>query len=154
MIGTLRLLTHGSCITSRRSLGMVAAFSLLMFTPFLAADGEPAIARRISGPEQLDRKLPEVNFKDNRFEDVIDFLRDVTGANIFVNWRALELAGIPKDTKLTVQIKDVKFEKALRMILDRLGGRKMTVNYVVDEGVIENLLTQTRKLIGTEAKEK
>ena len=46
---------------------------------------------------QLDRRLPEINFNGNAFGDVVDFLRDVTGANIFVNWRALETAGISKD---------------------------------------------------------
>ena len=35
--------------------------------------------------DHLDRKLPEVNFNGNNLVDVIDFLRDVTGANIFVN---------------------------------------------------------------------
>ena len=46
---------------------------------------------------QLDRTLPDVKFDGVGFSDVIDFLRDVNGANIFVNWKALEGAGIDKN---------------------------------------------------------
>ena len=48
---------------------------------------------------QLDQKLPEVKFDNVAFSDVMDFFRDVTGANIFVNWRALEGAGIDKSAR-------------------------------------------------------
>ena len=34
---------------------------------------------------QLDKKLPELNFNAIPFSDVVDFLRDVTGANIAVD---------------------------------------------------------------------
>src|SRR5205823_9949139 len=35
--------------------------------------------------QQLEKKLPELRFDAIGFSDVIDFLRDITGANIFVN---------------------------------------------------------------------
>jgi hypothetical protein len=85
---------------------------------------------------KLDRKLPEINFTNNKFTDVIDFLRDVTGANLFVNWRALETAGLKNSVPVTVRLKDVKFERALRTILDDVGGGKVKLDYIVDEGVI------------------
>ena len=34
----------------------------------------------------LDRKLPEVRLNNIAFSDVIEFLRDVSGANLYVNW--------------------------------------------------------------------
>src|SRR5207249_2105153 len=57
---------------------------------------------------QLDRKLPEVKFDAVAFSDSIDWMRDVTGANIFVNWRALEAAGIDKNTPVSARLRDVK----------------------------------------------
>src|SRR6185503_19872463 len=68
--------------------------------------------------------------------DVIDFLRDVTGANIFVNWRALEAAGIDRNTPVTARLRDVKFSKALQTILSDVGGGTVKLGYTIDEGVI------------------
>jgi general secretion pathway protein D len=84
----------------------------------------------------LDRKLPELNFQAIGFSDVIDFLRDVTGANIFVNWRALEAAGIDRNTPVTSRLHDIRFSKALQTILSDVGGGTVKLGYTVDEGVI------------------
>jgi bla regulator protein BlaR1 len=43
---------------------------------------------------QLDRNLPECNFDGVALTDVLDFLHDVSGANIFINWKALADAGV------------------------------------------------------------
>jgi general secretion pathway protein D len=86
--------------------------------------------------KQLDQPLPEVKFDNVAFSDVIDFFRDVTGANIFVNWRALEGAGIDKSAQVSTRLRNVKFSKALTTILDDVGGGTVKLSYTVDEGVI------------------
>jgi general secretion pathway protein D len=85
---------------------------------------------------QLDRKLPELRFDAIGFADVVDFLRDITGANIFVNWRALEAAGIDRNAPVTARLRDVKFSKALSTILSDVGGGTVKLGYTIDEGVI------------------
>src|SRR5262249_9212586 len=35
----------------------------------------------------LDRRLPEVRLDNVAFSDVIEFLRDVSGANVYPNWK-------------------------------------------------------------------
>jgi uncharacterized membrane protein YgcG len=85
---------------------------------------------------QLDRRLPEINFSGQGLADVVDFLRDVSGSNIFVNWRALEAAGINKDAPVTARLKDVRFSKALNTILSDVGGGNIKLSYTIDEGVI------------------
>jgi beta-lactamase regulating signal transducer with metallopeptidase domain len=72
---------------------------------------DPAVAA------QLDRKLPEVSFDAVPFSDAVDFLRDVTSGNIFVDWRALEAAGIDRNAPVTVRLRDVAFKDALTIIL-------------------------------------
>jgi type II secretory pathway component GspD/PulD (secretin)/tetratricopeptide (TPR) repeat protein len=85
---------------------------------------------------QLDRKLPEVRFDNVGFGDVVDFLRDVSGTNIFVKWKTLEGAGVDRSTPVTANLHNVKFSKALNTILqDGLGGQAKLA-YTVDEGVI------------------
>ncbi|HZN66137.1 MAG TPA: hypothetical protein VFB66_12655 [Tepidisphaeraceae bacterium] len=86
---------------------------------------------------QLERPLPEVNFDGAAFADVIDFFRDVSGANIFVNWRALEAAGIDRNATVTVRLTKVKFSKALTIVLDSVsGGGATPLGYTIDDGVI------------------
>lgn len=87
---------------------------------------------------QLDRKLPELKFSANSFSDVINFLRDVTGANIYVDWPALERASISRDAPVTAHLRDVKFSKALQIIFDNVQGEQpdQKLGYTIDEGVI------------------
>ena len=85
---------------------------------------------------QLDRPLPEVNFDGAGFTDVIDFLRDVSGANIFVNWRALENAGVDRNAPVTARLRNIKFSKALTIILDSVSGGSVPLGYTIDDGVI------------------
>lgn len=85
----------------------------------------------------LDRKIPEVHFEAIPFSDVIDFFRDVTGANIFVNWTAIEALAIDKTTPVSVgQLKNVTFRTALTAVLTSVGGANAKLGYKVDNGVI------------------
>ncbi len=87
---------------------------------------------------QLDRHLPEVRFNANALSDVIDFLRDVTGANIYVDWKSLEAASIARDAPVTARLRDIKFSKALELIFKSVEGDddEHKLGYTVDEGVI------------------
>ncbi|MGD0139696.1 MAG: hypothetical protein ABSD28_12520 [Tepidisphaeraceae bacterium] len=83
----------------------------------------------------LDKRLPSVQLPQVALSDAIDFLRDITGANILVNWKALEAAGIDKQsTQVSVTLRDVKFSKVLDIILQEAGAGKLA--YTIDEGVI------------------
>jgi type II secretory pathway component GspD/PulD (secretin) len=99
-----------------------------------AERGEEAADEQIFA--SLDKRVPELRFDSNAFSDVIDYLRDVTATNIYVNWRALEAAGIDKTTAVSIRLRDVKFSKALRTILDDVGGSNVKLGYTIDDGVI------------------
>jgi beta-lactamase regulating signal transducer with metallopeptidase domain len=86
--------------------------------------------------ELLDKVLPETNFDNTPFTEAIDYLRDTTGANIFVNWRLLAAAGIDKTAPISpLKLHNVKFAKALGVILDIVGS-KTKLAYQVDNDVI------------------
>jgi hypothetical protein len=86
--------------------------------------------------QQLSQRLPELRFQGVTFGDAIEFLRDVSGTNMTVNWRALEAAGVSKDTPINIHLAGITLRKALDMVLnDAAGGDAIT--YFVDQGVIE-----------------
>jgi len=107
--------------------------------------GGSEIDRRIL--EKLKQPIP-VAFDNNQFENVIEYLRNITGVNFFVNWRALEGAGIDRDSLVSLQLDAVPADKALRLILDQLGGDLVPLGFTIDEGVVtistqENLARKT-----------
>jgi protein involved in polysaccharide export with SLBB domain/beta-lactamase regulating signal transducer with metallopeptidase domain len=103
-----------------------------------SADPFAANAQRMSPEmkELLDKKLPEVNFPAVPFSDAIDFLRDVTGANIVVAWNAIEGAGLGRNTPVTVRVRDVSVAKGLELVLDAASTNQVKIRYTVDENVI------------------
>ena len=70
--------------------------------------------RRVELKLQDPLDLP---FENNELANVIDFLRRSTDLNIFVNWPALETAGISKDLLITLQLRNVPAEQALTLVL-------------------------------------
>jgi hypothetical protein len=94
-------------------------------------------ANRDSGMRAvLEKKLPEVRFDKNGFGDVIDFLRDVSGANISVDWKVLEKEGIKKNKPVSARLRNISLGKCLQVILDDVGGGKVKLKYAVDRDVI------------------
>ena len=89
---------------------------------------------------RLKQKLPKLDFPSVPFELVVQFLREVGGVSIYVNWRALQVASVDKSTEVNVHLVDVSLEKALRIILDDVSGAAVgsptQVDFVVDEWII------------------
>ena len=84
----------------------------------------------------LDRQLPEIRFDEAPLAEVIEFMRDVTGANLFVNWGTLEASGIQRSSPVTARLRNVKFSKVLSTVLAGAGGTSAKLKYAVDDGVI------------------
>jgi bla regulator protein BlaR1 len=85
---------------------------------------------------QLQRRLPEINFQQIPLADAIDFLREVTGANIDVGWKAFEGAGLDRNEPVTLRVRNVTFEQVLRQLCRQMGGGHANAGFTVDGGVI------------------
>ena len=96
-------------------------------------DDDPGDARA----SLMERHLPSVRFNGNAFGDVIDFLRDVTGAEFRVDWPALAAAGVTGQTPVTARLRDVKVSKALHLIAAAVGRPDDPPDFFIQEpGVI------------------
>ncbi|MCA9250116.1 MAG: hypothetical protein KDA54_03195 [Phycisphaerales bacterium] len=91
---------------------------------------------------KLDSSIP-INIEDTTFEEVIDEFATNQGTNITVIWNDLEAVGIDRDLPVTLQFpSEVTFKKALKEVLDQVGGGEVELGYVVADGVIK-IATQT-----------
>src|SRR3954447_9980630 len=71
----------------------------------------------VSAKRALNSVLPATNLDNVSLNDAIDFLRDVSGANIHVNWRALEGIGVGKDAQVNVKLRSVTLRKVLDLVV-------------------------------------
>jgi hypothetical protein len=93
----------------------------------------PAAARLYATP------VPAVVFDRLPLRDAVDRLRAASSANVFVNWRALEAAGVGRDAPVTLRAGPGGLGHVVRQLLDhvqqttRSGGR---LGFTADEGVL------------------
>lgn len=118
----------------KRALAVAVVAGLSAF--YIPSGSAKAANANSTARYQLNASLPEVKFDGVALGDALDFLRDVSGINMTVNWKALEAAGVTKDMPVTLRLRNISARKALEMVLDGAAGSdKLT--YDVDEGVVE-----------------
>jgi hypothetical protein len=68
--------------------------------------------------------------------EAVDVLRDNSKQNLFVNWKALEVAGIPKGVVVSEPVGDLPIGDALERILAAVGRGRAPLGFMREEGVI------------------
>ncbi len=84
----------------------------------------------------LDQVLPDVKFDQTPFETCINALRNAgkPNVNIFVNWRALQDAGIDKSKPITLNASHLTLRTVVTKVLAAAGGDLL--DSVIDEGAL------------------
>ncbi|MEQ9454822.1 MAG: hypothetical protein RLN76_09565 [Phycisphaeraceae bacterium] len=82
------------------------------------------------------RQVISVTFDQSPLESVIDALQIQTGANFFVNWNALEIAGVDRDSLVTLNLNNVTAERVLRLVLQQLSNDFERLSFSVIDGVV------------------
>lgn len=106
----------------------ILAFVLAGFLSSTALAARPRAA--------LNTVLPDLNFAGISLSEALDFLRDVTGTNLHVNWRALEGVGVGRDTALNLRMRNIPMRTVLKLVLSEAGSGDLLA-YYVDGDVIE-----------------
>jgi hypothetical protein len=117
---------------------IVAALGLSTVAPISLP--APALADTVpsahASHSTFTQRLPEVKFDNVAFKDALEYLRDISDANIHVNWKAIEVAGISQDTNVNLHLRNVSLGKTMDLLLSEAGGGS-ALTYYVDRGVIE-----------------
>jgi hypothetical protein len=109
------------------AIGIVA---LLVLVPCASA------ATTSSARAALEMRLPEAKLTNVTLADALDFLRDIGGANIIVDWKALDALNIGKDTPININLHSVRLAKVLSLVLSEAAPGDLLTFYV-DENVIQ-----------------
>lgn len=125
----------------------IIALAAVLIVPTLAL---PAVTNQLSerrvepkdetanreAAAKLDARLPEVKVLDVGLLEAIDQLRDMSGAKIFVNWKALESSGVERHAKVSLHKKNVKLSAALDMLLVQ-AAEDAPLGWAIDDGTID-----------------
>ncbi len=119
---------------------MIARIAILCVVSVLA--GQIAFADQATPPRATTRPVTaggEIRFDGSTFTEAIDYLRDISKANIFVNWNQLEAAGIDRNVPINLRVHNIRFGKLLQLVLDSADPR---LKYTAYEGVISVYVSQ------------
>jgi len=106
-----------------------------------APKGKPAARtdKADASAAKLSRRIERLNFQEIDLADVFQFLREYSEHNIHVYWAALGAAGIELDAKVSVDVRDITVERALKLVLRDVSteaGAAGKLAYAVDDGVV------------------
>jgi hypothetical protein len=107
--------------------------------PFGPPPPPPPASRLTSAAARLyATTLPAIDVDRLAFADALDRLRDGAGAQIFVNWRALEASGINKDAPVSLHPPAANLGAVLRSLLDQIevSHRGVRLDFTLDEGAL------------------
>ncbi|MHC4107521.1 MAG: hypothetical protein ACYSTY_05500, partial [Planctomycetota bacterium] len=95
---------------------------------------EAAADRRVA--QVLAETTLPVDFSGNPFEAVVGFLKNVTGLNIYVDWKALEFIGVDPEDEVDLHLAEVSVASALDRVLDQLGDELQRPQYTIQDGIL------------------
>jgi hypothetical protein len=87
----------------------------------------------------MSKKLAKVEFRETTLEQAVEQLHHETHANISVNWHALELAGIERTARVTMQLKEISLRRVLDLMCSQIAasnGEGVHLASQVHDGVI------------------
>jgi type II secretory pathway component GspD/PulD (secretin) len=87
---------------------------------------------------QMDlNKVVSVNFSNNQLDQVINYMKTVTGVDFYPDWKALEGLSIRPEDTISLTLNDVPASIALARILEQLGEDEADRPlYSVEDGVV------------------
>ena len=95
---------------------------------------ETAADRRVA--QVLAETAIPVDFGGNSFDAVVGFLKNVTGLNIYVDWKALEFIGVDREDEVDLHLAEVSVATALDRVLDQLGDELQRPQYTIQDGIL------------------
>jgi hypothetical protein len=103
---------------------------IAMITTLASAQSRGGTAPRARSTVRLmNTRVPEITFESVPFEQVMDWIADLTGINVVVRWQQLEEYGIERDKPVSLKARNLKLSQVLWMIMNEAGGPEVKLAY-------------------------
>lgn len=108
---------------------VLVAVGLVVTLAACTASAQSEGVRTPSALRYLDERIPEVSFEEQPFDQVIDFLENLTRMQIEPRWQVLEDAGIERDKPITLDLKNLRLSQVLYMLMNEAAGPDVKLAY-------------------------
>src|SRR5207249_3064409 len=88
------------------------------------------------GKEALEQVLDEFNVQEVPLREALEMIRERTGANLVVNWKALAKAGVEPNEPVTLRLRSVSLSTLLSTLLSVVEGDKGQLGCTVKDEVL------------------
>jgi hypothetical protein len=125
-------------MTLTRSTLLVALIGTLVAGATTFSRAEP-VAKPADGPTMataVRMRVPAVEFKQVPLADVFEFMRDTAGLNLYVNWPALEAAGIDRSIPISIRLRNIPLSKVLDLTLSQISAGRSAITWYVSDNII------------------
>lgn len=120
------------------------ACGVVLFS-FVAPGGAQIVQQTSDGPvatkgagvlETLGQRVHQIAFEEAPFEQVADWLANISGLNVTVRWQVLEELGVARDTPITIKARNIRLTTVLWMIMNEAGGPDVKLAYRAAETLL------------------
>jgi hypothetical protein len=98
--------------------------------------GLTATTRPDPAAQKLEKILEKVEVQRGRLDRLLTFIATSTGANLTVDWRAMEAAGIESGVAVTMNLQHVSAKAVLKEALTQAGGGNVRISYRIADNII------------------
>lgn len=84
----------------------------------------------------MQMRVPAVALNSVALDDVFNFMRDVAGLNLYVNWPALEAAGIDRSIPISLKLRNIKLGKVMDLALNQATAGGAPLTWYVSDNII------------------
>jgi len=98
----------------------------------VAADNDDS-TKRVAN--RLRERMPELHLQDQALAKAVQYIGIEQEINFAVNWGDLKRAGVDRDMKITLDLAEVSWAQALRLLLEDAAPGKL--DFIIREGVVE-----------------
>lgn len=123
---------------------IISGLLIALAIPAFAQSRAP---RHMSIADKLNEPIASFDFTDTPFDQVIDYLTDLTHLNIVVRWQTLEGLGIERDKPINVKLVNVRLSQVLWNVMNDAGGPDVKLAYRAQGNV---LVLSTAEDLGNE----
>ena len=120
-------------------LGFVASYSALLIAVPEATLADAPTSQPAPVANLLDQPVGDVSIQGKPLKDVMDSIEERTGANFWIDYKALEYASISKAAPVTVHLHNAKLSDELDAIFKSVQGKDedSKMGYMFEDGFLK-----------------
>jgi hypothetical protein len=84
----------------------------------------------------MEARTPAVEFNRVALEDVFEFMRDVAGLNLYVNWPALEASGVDRSAPIQLKLRNVRLGRVMDLALNQASSGGPPLTWYVSDNIV------------------